>query len=108
MEGAAALLFWLSYAIGVKKRMQLIAGYNSSSADLVSDKDGLARLIGRLCFLVGCAAGLMPLATGIWGSSRSGLWGCIGGFIGFLAGVVAFAALPAGEYTLRPSSRKEV
>jgi hypothetical protein len=106
LGGAAALLFWFSYAIGVKKRLGLIAGYNGRSAHQVSDKDGLARLIGRLCFLVGCAAALMPFATGIWGVSRSGVWGCIGGFIGFLAGVVAFTALQAREYTLRPSIRK--
>jgi hypothetical protein len=108
LGGAAALLFWFSYAIGVKKRLGLIAGYNEKSALLVSDKDGLARLIGRLCFLLGCAALLMPIATGIWGFSRSGLWGCIGGFIGFLAGVVAFTSLQAREYTVKTSSGKSI
>jgi hypothetical protein len=106
MEGAAALLFWFSYQVGVKKRMEFIAGYNAKSAPLVDDKDGLARLIGRLCFLVGCAAAVMPIATGIWGTSRSGIWGCIGGFIGFLAGVVVFTAFQAREYTARVPSRK--
>jgi hypothetical protein len=108
LGGAAALLFWLSYAIGVKKRLGLIAGYNEKSAHLVRDKAGLARLIGRLCFLVACAAVLMPIATGIWGFSRSGLWGCIGGFIGFLAGVVAFTSLQAREYAVKASSGKSV
>ena len=106
LGGAAALLFWFSYAIGVKKRLGLIAGYNEKSAHLVRDKAGLARLIGRLCFLVGCAAALMPFATELFGVSRSGIWGCIGGFIGFLVGVVAFTTLQAREYTMKSSSGK--
>jgi hypothetical protein len=48
----------------------------------------------------------MPLATELFGVSRSGIWGCIGGFIGFLAGVVAFTTLQAREYTMKSSSGK--
>jgi hypothetical protein len=108
MEGAAVLLFGFAYRIGVKKRMDLIAGYNEKSARLVNDKDGLARLIGRLCFLVGCAAAAMPVVTGVWGSSRPGIWGCIGGFLGFLIGVVAFTSMQAREYTARPLAEERV
>ena len=101
MGGVAGLMFWLSYAIGIKQRMTLIAGYNEKSAHLVTDKPGLARLIGRICLLVGVGAAVMPIATAIWSGYPKGFYTCMGALGGYLAGVVAFTTLQARDYTRR-------
>lgn len=102
MEGIAVLMFWFAYLIGIKKKMELIAGYNERSAQYVTDKQGLARLVGRLCLLVGLASATMPIATSIWGASAIGLGSCIGAFAGFIAGVVGLTILQARDYATRP------
>jgi hypothetical protein len=107
MEGVAAVMFWFAWAIGVKKKMELIAGYNERSAKYVSDKGGLARLIGRLCLLVGVATALMPVATTVWGSTPLGFAACMGGFGGFLVGTIALTVLQSRDYTTRPSAVRE-
>jgi hypothetical protein len=68
MIGVAILMFGLAYAIGVKRKMHLIAGYNDRTAKYVTDKPGLARLIVRLCILVGIASALMQLVSCLWGA----------------------------------------
>lgn len=102
MEGIAVLMFWFAYAIGVQKKMELIAGYNEKSARYVTDKEGLARLVGRLCLLVGLASGAMPIATTIWGGTATGYASCTGAFGGFIAGAVGLTALQARDYAARP------
>ena len=98
MEGIAALMFVFAYAIGVKKKMHLIAGYNERSAATVHDKPGLARLIARVCFVVGVASALMPLGTYLWGGSRTGFASLTGAYGGFIVGVVALTMLQAREH----------
>lgn len=99
MEGIALLMFYFAYVIGVKKRMEFIAGYNDKTADRVIDKDALARLIARLCFLVGIASALMPIATTFFGTTHSALMQWIGGYGGFIIGVVALTMLQARDFT---------
>jgi hypothetical protein len=99
MEGVALLMFWFGYMIGVKKRMELIAGYNEKTADRVVNKDGLARLIARVCYLVGIASALMPVATSLFGTTNSALMQLIGGYGGFIVGVVALTMLQARDFT---------
>lgn len=53
MEGIAVLFFVFAYLIGVKGKMELIAGYNERTASRVKDKNGLKRLITPLCALPG-------------------------------------------------------
>jgi hypothetical protein len=98
MESVAAVMLWFAYAIGVKGRMELIAGYNQRSAEYVHDKPGLARLVGRVCLLIGVATALMPVATAIWGTSHFGFWVCMGVYGGFLAGAVALTALQSRDF----------
>lgn len=102
MEGIAILMFWFAYLIGVKKKMELIAGYNERSAQHVTDKEGLARLVGRLCLLVGLASAFMPIATGVWGTTATGFASCIGTYGGFMVGVIGLTVLQARDYASRP------
>jgi hypothetical protein len=104
MEGIAMLMFWFAYLIGIKKRMELIAGYNERTARYVTDRDGLARLVARLCLLVGLACAAMPFATSLWGITATGLATCIGAFGGFLAGAVGLTMLQARDYVVRPGA----
>ena len=106
MEGIAVALLGLAYAIGVKKRMHWIAGYNARSAASVHDKPGLARLIGRLCLVVGLASALMPLGTHLWGATPNGFASLTGGYAGLIVGVVALVALQAREYADSPLERR--
>ena len=99
MEGIALLILWFGYMIGVKKKMGLIAGYNEKTANRVIDKDGLARLIARVCYLVGIASAIMPFVTTFFGSSHASLMQWIGGYGGFIVGVVALTMLQARDYT---------
>lgn len=99
MEGIALLMFWLGYMIGVKKRMELIAGYNAKTADRVLDKDGLARLIARVCYLVGLASALMPVATTFLASNTFSFYGWVHGYGGFIVGVIALTLLQARDYS---------
>ena len=98
MGGVACLMFWLACAIGIKQRMTLIAGYNEKSAHLVADKPGLARLIGRTCFLVGLGAAVMPIVTAVWEGSSKGFYTSMGAFGGYLIGIVAHTSLQARDY----------
>jgi len=84
MEGIALLMFWFAYLIGVKKKMELIAGYNKKSSQYVTDKEGLARLVGRLCLLV-----------------------CTGAFGGFVAGAIGVTVLQARDYATKPSAPRK-
>lgn len=99
MEGIAALLFLCAYLIGVKGHMNLIAGYNERTAEKVRDKEGLKRLITRLCVLVGAAAALMPLLSSLVGEQSRSMFYLIGGFGGFIVGLVAMVMLQARDYT---------
>ena len=107
MEGVAAVMFWFAYSIGVRQKMELIAGYNERTAHHVTDKPGLARLVGRMCGLLGLAAAVMPIATWLWGGTEAGLAACIGGFGGFLAGAVGLTVLQARDYTTNASTDVE-
>jgi hypothetical protein len=98
MEGIAVLMFVFAWAIGVKQKMHLIAGYNDRSSARVRDRPGLARLIGRVCLVVGIASALMPLGTYLWGGTSSGFASLTGGYGGLIVGVVVLAALQAREY----------
>ncbi len=100
MEGIAVLLFVFAYLIGVKGKMELIAGYNEKTAALVKDKDGLKRLITRVCVLVGIGSALMPLLTYISHDHPHGLAYSIGGYAGFVIGIVGMVALQSRDYTV--------
>ena len=102
MEGIAALMFGLAYAIGVKGKLHLIAGYNERSAAAVHDKPGLARFIARVCVAVGLASALMPLATYLWGGTATGFASVTGGYGGFIAGVLVVTMLQGREYASVP------
>jgi hypothetical protein len=99
MEGVAILMFVFAYLIGVKGRLELIAGYNERTASKVKDKDGLKRLITRLCVLLGFGSSLMPLLTYLAAAYPSGLAYSIGGYGGFILGVVGMVALQSRDYT---------
>ena len=107
MEGIALLMFWFAYLIGVKKKMELIAGYNKKSSQYVTDKEGLARLVGSLCLLVGLASATMPIATTIWGSTATGFASCTGAFGGFVAGAIGVTVLQARDYATKPSAPRK-
>ena len=98
MEGIAALMFAFAWAIGVKQKLHLIAGYNERTAASVHDEPGLARLIGRVCLVVGIASAAMPLGTHLWGGTATGFATLTGGYAGFIAGVVALTMFQAREY----------
>jgi hypothetical protein len=104
MEGTALVLFAFAYAIGVKGKLFLIAGYNERTAKLVHDKRGLARLVTRLCVLVGLASALMPLVTHLWSDSPQSLAGWIGAYGGFIVGTLLFTVLQARDYVSRGAS----
>ena len=55
---AAVPLYVIAYLIGVKKRVGLISGLNP---DRVANKDGLARWVGLMLFLMGVVTVLMGL-----------------------------------------------
>jgi hypothetical protein len=98
MEGIALLMFAFAWAIGVKNKMHLIAGYNERSAASIQDKPGLARLIGRTCLVIGIASALMPLGTYLWGGTPTGFASVTGGYAGLIAGVTVLTILQAREY----------
>lgn len=99
LEGIAVLMFVFAYAIGVKGRMELIAGYSEKTAGRVRNKPGLARLVARLCLLIGIASALMPLATWLWGDPPGRLAMLIGGYAGFIVGTAALTMVEAREFT---------
>lgn len=99
MEGIAVLLFVFAYMIGVKGRMELIAGYNEKTAARVKDKDGLKRLITRVCVLVGVGSALMPILTHFSHDYPHGLAYSIGGYGGFVIGIIGMVALQSRDYT---------
>ena len=57
---SALPLYVLTYLIGVKKRVGLVAGYDPSR---VADPDGLANWVGLILFLIGIAIVLMGLGV---------------------------------------------
>ena len=99
MEGIAVLLFIFAYLIGVKGRLELIAGYNEQTASNVKDKSGLKRLITRLCILVGVGSAFMPILTHFVSNYPSGLAYSMGGYGGFILGVIGMVALQSRDYT---------
>jgi hypothetical protein len=99
MESIAILMFIFAYLIGVKGRIELIAGYNEQSASKVKDKDGLKRLITRLCVLVGVGSAVMPILTYFSCCYPNGLAYSIGGYGGFLVGVIGMVVLQSRDYT---------
>ena len=107
-EGIAVLMFVFAYAIGVKQRMLLIAGYNERTAKHVTDKPALARLVGRACLLVGIVTALMPLGTFLWGDTVAGWYMVIGHYGGFIIGVIAFTVLQSREYVASSKERRRL
>jgi hypothetical protein len=99
LEGVAVLMFIFAYLIGVKGRLELIAGYNAKTASRVKDKDGLKRLITRLCVLLGAGSACMPILTHFSAGYPDGLAYSIGGYGGFITGVVGMVMLQAKDYT---------
>ncbi len=99
MEGIAVLLFVFAYFIGIKGRLELIAGYNEHTAAKVKDKQGLKRLVTRLCVLTGSGSALMPLITHFASNTPYGMAYAIGGYGGFLLGIIGMVALQARDYT---------
>lgn len=98
MEGIAILMFVFAYLIGVKGRMELIAGYNERTAVKVKDKDGLKRLITRLCVLLGLGSAFMPLLSWFSSGYPHGMAYVIGGYSGFILGVLGMVVLQAKDY----------
>lgn len=101
MEGIALLMLLLWYAIGIRQKIELIAGVNKHTRRYLTDKAGLARLVGRVCLLVALASALMPLATGLWGETRTGWYFVVGHYGGFIIGLVALTLLQARDYIQR-------
>lgn len=99
MEGIAVLMFIFAYQIGVKGQLNLIAGYNEKTADRVTDKDGLKRLITRLCVLLGIGSAMMPLLTYVLATYPCGMAYAIGGYGGFILGIVGMVTLQARDYS---------
>lgn len=99
LEGIAVLLFVFAYLIGVKGKLELIAGYNEQTASKVKDKNGLKRLITRLCVLVGVASAFMPILTYLSSNYANGFAYSIGGYGGFILGVIGMVALQSRDYT---------
>jgi hypothetical protein len=99
MEGIAILMFVFAYQIGIKGKMELIAGYNKRTADRVTDKAGLRRLIARTCLLTGIGSALMPLLTHFAAGHESGMAHAIGAYGGFIVGVIGMVMLQARDYT---------
>lgn len=97
-EAIAVVMFVFAYAIGVRHKMELIAGYNQRTAPYVTDKPALARLVGRLCLLVGLATAVMPLVTAIWGKTLKGWSMSVGHYGGFILGALALVILQSREY----------
>ena len=107
MEGIALLLFAFAYAIGVKQKLHLIAGYNERSAATIHDEPGLGRFIARVCAAVGLASALMPFATFLWGRTATGLASVIGGYGGFVVGVLVLTLLHSRDYAGPNPARSE-
>ena len=99
MEGIAMVMFIFAYQIGVKGRMELIAGYNSRSARRVTDKAGLKRLIARTCLLTGIGSALMPVLTWFVADSANGMAHATGAYGGFIVGIIGMVMLQARDYT---------
>lgn len=99
MEGVALLLFVFAYLIGVKGKLELIAGYNERTASTVKDKNGLKRLITRLCVLLGVGSAFMPILTHFTCPYHCGLAYSIGGYGGFILGLICVVMLQARDYT---------
>jgi hypothetical protein len=99
MEGIAILLFVVAYFIGVKSRLELIAGYNERTASRVKDKAGLKRLVTRLCVLIGIGSAVMPLLTHFSSNYPSGWAYSVDGYGGFILGVIGMTALQSRDYT---------
>ena len=95
----ALLMFLFAYLIGVKGKMELIAGYNARTADRVTDKEGLKRLVTRLLLLIGAACMLLPLLRFFIFTGHDGYTLLIGGFGGFMIGVIGMVMLQARDYT---------
>lgn len=100
LEGIAVLMFIFSYLIGVKGKLELIAGYNEKTASKVKDKNGLKRLIARLCLLLGIGSALMPLLTYSASNYTYGMAYAIGGYGGFIIGIIGMVVLQANDYTV--------
>ena len=99
MEGIAVFMFIFAYLIGVKGKLKLIAGYNERTASKVKDKNGLKRLITRLCILLGIGSAIMPILTHFLSSHPHGLAYITGGYGGFILGIIAMVALQSRDYT---------
>ena len=99
MEGIAILMFVFAWQIGIKGKMELIAGYNKKTASRVTDKAGLRRLIARTCLLTGIGSALMPLLTYFAAPHANGMAHAIGAYGGFLAGIIGMVMLQARDYT---------
>ncbi len=99
MEGIAVLFFIFAYLIGARNKLELIAGYNEQTASKVKDKNGLKRLITRLCILTGVGSALMPIITHFSSNYPDGLAYSIGGYGGFILGVIGMVALQSKDYT---------
>ena len=101
MEGIAVLMFGFAYAIGVRGRMDLIAGYNARSAERVADKKGLARLVAHCCVVVGIASALMPIATNLLSETPAQWYAWTGGYGGVVVGSIAMTMLQSRQYMAR-------
>lgn len=99
MEGIAILMFILAYMIGVKGKMEFIAGFSKKSASKVTDKEGLKRLLTRTCLLAGIGSALMPVLTFYLADGPHGIAPAVGGYGGFLIGIIGMVMLQARDYT---------
>ena len=99
MEGIAILMFIFAYLIGVKGKLELIAGYNEKTASKVKDKNGLKRLITRLCILLGVGSAIMPILTHFSSGYPHGLAYITGGYGGFILGIIGMVTLQSRDYT---------
>jgi hypothetical protein len=99
MEGIAIIFFIFAYFIGAKGKLELIAGYNEKTASKVKDKNGLKRLITRLCILIGVGSAFMPILTHYSSNYPNGLAYITGGYGGFILGIIGMVILQSRDYT---------
>ena len=93
------LIFIFAYYIGAKGKLELIAGYNQKTASTVKDKNGLKRLVTRLCILIGTGSAFMPILTHFSSNYSQGLAYITGGYGGFILGIIGMVMLQSKDYT---------
>lgn len=68
-------IIFVGYLIWFRKKLNLIPGYNELTAGKIKDKDGLAKIVGLLCLVVGLFTIVMPFLVELIGeTTASGIY----------------------------------